>query len=363
MKDGVHRTTDNMSAVFYGPGMMKLEDRVLTLPGTHEVVIRVETCGVCGTDFHIASGEAPARAPVVLGHEYCGQVVEVGDMVRSVYVGDWVAIDPNMPCGQCAQCRLGQPHLCSSLEALGVTKDGGFAAYSVAPESQCHRIPEGLSPVEGAFAEPVACCVHGIALAGIQAGDDVVIFGAGPIGLILMQLALGAGAARVVVSEPVASRRDLAMKLGAACAVDPSDMTEEEIRAEIAVMVPHGARVVIETAGRADTVRASVSVAARGGAVLLFAVAPEKLEVPISPFEIYRKELRIQGSYVNPYTFSRGLSMLASGKVNVKPLVERDVALDELPEILSSGRSSGGAKLMVRPNLRRHHADLGSIAQ
>ena len=336
------------AAVFRRPGSVVIEERDVPSPKPGEVLVRVEACGVCGTDFHIFKGEAPARPPVVLGHEYCGEVVALGEGVAGLQLGDRVAVDPNIACGRCYHCRLGKVHLCGSMEALGVTLDGGFAGYSIAPVTQCHALPSHMSAVQGAFVEPVACCVHGIDLAGIKPGNTVVVLGGGTIGLILLQLARGSGAATLIVSEPVQKKRELALELGATLAVDPlSADLEEQVRA----VAPAGADVVIEAVGRPDTVEAAVRIAARGGCILLFGVAPEDAKVPVSPFAIYKKELRIQGSYVNPFTFSRAISLLASGAVKVEPLVERVMPLEDLPSVLASGPSAGGAKTLAGLNL------------
>lgn len=346
------------AAVFRRPGSVVIEDRDVPSPGPGEVLVRVEACGVCGTDFHIFKGEAPARPPVVLGHEYCGEVVALGEGVAGLQPGDRVAVDPNIACGRCYHCRLGKVHLCESMEALGVTMDGGFTEYSVVPATQCHVLPAGMPAVQGAFVEPVACCVHGIDLAGIRPGNTVVVLGGGTIGLILLQLAQRSGATTLIVSEPVQKKRELALELGATLAVDPlSADLEEQVRA----VAPAGADIIIEAVGRPETVEAAVRIAARGGCILLFGVVPEDAKVPVSPFAIYKKELRIQGSYVNPFTFSRAISLLASGAVKVEPLVEQVVPVGDLPSVLASGPSAGGAKTLVGLDVRNGQSEEGTL--
>lgn len=346
------------AAVFRRPGSVVIEDRDVPSPGPGEVLVRVEACGVCGTDFHIFKGEAPARPPVVLGHEYCGEVVALGEGVAGLQPGDRVAVDPNIACGRCYHCRLGKVHLCESMEALGVTMDGGFTEYSVVPATQCHVLPAGMPAVQGAFVEPVACCVHGIDLAGIRPGNTVVVLGGGTIGLILLQLAQRSGATTLIVSEPVQKKRELALELGATLAVDPlSADLEEQVRA----VAPAGADIVIEAVGRPETVEAAVRIAARGGCILLFGVVPEDAKGPVSPFAIYKKELRIQGSYVNPFTFSRAISLLASGAVKVEPLVEQVVPVGDLPSVLASGPSAGGAKTLVGLDVRNGQSEEGTL--
>lgn len=341
----IHRRLP-MAAVFKGPGIIDIEERKAQCPGSGQLLVKVTACGVCGTDVHIFKGEAPARSSVVLGHEYYGQVVEVGDSVECFRIGDLVAVDPNISCGFCYHCRIGKPHLCRSMEALGVTLDGGFATYSIVPANQCYSMPDGVAPGIGVFVEPVACCVHGVDMAGIRAGSSVVIFGAGPIGLILLQLARNSGATTRIVAEISRPRRELARSLGATHVFNPA---ARDVRNVIAEVVPDGADVVIDAAGTAETLTASLDVCTRGGSILLFAVAPEALKVPVSPFEIYRKELRVQGSYVNPNTFSRAIGILASGAVDVLPLVGLGVTLSELPAVLSQDLQDSRGKTVVWP--------------
>ena len=165
------------------------------LPGT--VVIKNMVCGICGTDVHIYHGEpgsADVTPPIVLGHEYSGEVIAVGEGVTGISCGDHVTIDPNIYCGSCVACRSGKKQMCDSMEAIGVTRDGGFAQYSRVPASQVYVLSPEISFEAGAMAEPVACCLHGIDLAGIRAGDRVCVVGGGAIGLIMVQLARLSGA-------------------------------------------------------------------------------------------------------------------------------------------------------------------------
>jgi threonine dehydrogenase-like Zn-dependent dehydrogenase len=195
------------AAVVERPEVVRIEEREVPQPGAEEVLIRVRACGVCGTDVHILHAGFRADYPVIPGHEFAGEVVSVGDRVTHVRPGEPVVIDPNITCGVCPYCRRGLVHLCENLIALGVNLPGGFEEFCVAPAKQVYRLPDGLSWEEAAFVEPLACCVHGIDRAGISAGDSVVVIGAGPIGLLMVQLARLEGAREVIVSEPMACSR------------------------------------------------------------------------------------------------------------------------------------------------------------
>ena len=190
---------------FLGNKTFAVTDLPTPHAGPGELVLRNQVCGVCGTDVHIYHGEpgsADVNPPVVLGHEYSGEVVEVGKGVTGFAVGDHVTVDPNIYCGHCAYCQNGKKQLCPSMEAIGVTRDGGFAQYSLIPASQAFKLEPTVPWEAAAMAEPLACCLHGIDLAGIQVGDKVCVVGGGAIGLLMVQLAKLSGASQIVLSEP-----------------------------------------------------------------------------------------------------------------------------------------------------------------
>ena len=199
---------------FLGNKTFAVTDLPTPHAGPGELVLRNQVCGVCGTDVHIYHGEpgsADVNPPVVLGHEYSGEVVEVGEGVTGFAVGDHVTVDPNIYCGHCAYCQNGKKQLCPSMEAVGVTRDGGFAQYSRIPASQAFKLEPTVPWEAAAMAEPLACCLHGIDLAGIQVGDKVCVVGGGAIGLLMVQLAKLSGASQIVLSEPNEKRRQVGL--------------------------------------------------------------------------------------------------------------------------------------------------------
>ncbi len=317
--------------VFRGKGKVGVEELPRPEVGPGQVLVRVKACGVCGTDRHIYHGEFPAVAPVVLGHEYAGEVVEVGAGVSDLAPGDRVAVDPNVVCGMCRPCRVGKVHLCENLTALGVNYDGGFAEYSLAPQEQLYRFPSSLNWDEAAMVEPVACCLHGIDLAEIQAGQTVLVIGGGAIGQIHAQLARLSGASQVVVSDPVPERRKLALELGADAVLDPTGRPVDEMLGAL----DGGADVVIEAVGSQATTEQSVQLAAPGGMVVWFGVTAPAARSSVSPYDIYRREITVRGTFVNPFTHSRALALLASGRLQVGPLITRRATLEELPGVLA----------------------------
>ena len=287
------------AVVVRGAGDVRLEERPRPQVAPGQVLIRVRACGVCGTDRHIRAGEFPAAEGVVLGHEFAGEVVEVGAGVSDLAPGQRVAVDPNIACGICRPCRAGKVHLC-----LGLT----------------------------AMAEPLACCLHGIDLAGILAGQTVLVIGGGAIGQIHAQLARLSGAGRVVLSDPIPRRRELARQLGVDALLDPSAQTVDQMQAAL----DGGADVVIEAVGSPATAEQSIALAAPGSTVVWFGVAAPKARSTISPYDIYRREITVRGSFVNPFTHQRALALLASGRLQVAPLITRRVGLADLPQVLAA---------------------------
>ncbi|MFP3895701.1 MAG: zinc-dependent alcohol dehydrogenase family protein [Anaerolineales bacterium] len=320
------------AAVFYGARDLRIEEREGPRAGEGEVVVEVLACGICGTDRHIYHGQFAAKPPVVPGHEYTGRIVEVGKGVSGLAVDDHVAIDPNIHCGACRFCRRGDIHLCENLSALGVDMDGGFAELAVAPSRQCYLLPDSVSPLEGALAEPLACCVHGIDLAEVGVGDRVAVIGGGLIGQMLAQLARLRGAGYLVLSDPIVARREMALSLGVDAVIDPtsSNALQETPLGE-------GADVVIEAVGSAQTAVQAIEWAAPGGTIVWFGVAPPGDTVDVEPNLVFRKELTIRGSLVNPHTHGRALALLASEQVDVAPLITRTIGLDALLQVLSQG--------------------------
>ncbi|MFW5976434.1 MAG: zinc-dependent alcohol dehydrogenase family protein [Bacillota bacterium] len=330
------------AAVFNKPG--KIEVKEISKPGlsSGEVLVKVKATGICGTDHHIFQGEAPADFPVVPGHEMSGVVEKKAENVTKVDPGDKVTVNPNIHCGHCYYCQRGEINLCENLQAVGVTQNGGFAEYVVIPETNIHKLEDEISFEEGAMIEPISCCLHGIDLADIKPGDKVVIIGGGAIGLILAQLARISGAAEVFISEPEKSRQLIAKELGFNKIYSP-----EAINKSLFDFSDPGADIVIEAVGLETTIRQSLKLVRSGGTVLLFGVSPENLDIPLSPFQVYKKELTIKGSNINPFVTERALDLLNSNKVIVDNLISSTYVLEQLPDIFSGKIKESGIKSII----------------
>jgi L-iditol 2-dehydrogenase len=335
------------AALFPAPNSLTMLERDTPSTAENQLLVKVAACGVCGTDLHIYRGLFPARFPLIAGHELAGVVEEAGPAVLHVRPGDHVAVDPNATCGNCRACQRGLGHLCSNLSAIGVTADGGFATHCLVMARQAHKIPKDMPFALAATAEPLACCLHGAERAQIKLGDVVVVIGAGFIGLLMVQLALLRGAATVIVSEPAAQKRETARRLGAHRLVDP----EREDLAQVVrdLTQEAGADAVIECVGGQATAQEAVGLAGPGARVVLFGVAPEADRVAVSPYDLYRREITITGSFVNPFTQAAALALLQSGRVKVAELITHRLPLDELARAFALIESREATKIVIEP--------------
>jgi threonine dehydrogenase-like Zn-dependent dehydrogenase len=255
-----------------------------------------------------------------------------------------VAVNPNLPCHRCTFCRAGTPHLCENAQAVGVTRPGGFAEFCVVPAVLLVRVPGELSLRFAAMMEPVSCCLHGIDLAAIRPGDEVILLGGGSIGLILLQLARAAGATFAAISEPKPEKRELALNLGADVAVEPREI------ADVARSRPGGGvQVVIECAGLTEVARQALELVRPGGTVLLFGVCPPGEEIGIEPYGIFHREITIRGCYTNPFTDTRSLSLLESGRILVEPLISHAFPIESVAEGIEAVREGATIKAQVVP--------------
>ncbi len=332
-------------------GPQKFEVRPLesSTLGKNDVLVQNKACGVCGTDVHIMLGEkgsAEVTPPVSLGHEYSGIVEAIGSDVKNIKVGDHVCIDPNIYCNECDACRMGKKQNCENLKAIGVTRNGGFAQYSIVPATQCFKIKDDIPFEWAAMAEPLGCVLHGIDLANIHPGQSVLIIGGGAIGLLMAQVAKLAGASSVVVSEPVAKRREIALQIGVDGVVDPLHESLEE--ALEALSGRKKADVVIECIGKPATIRQAFDVAGFSGQIVLFGVPAPEASVELPLFDVYKKELHITGSMINPDTHQRAVNLINAGRIQIEPLITHIFPLDKLEEAIRCQMGTDSLKVIVK---------------
>ena len=335
------------AAVYHGPGGLRVEEVPVRELKDNEVKIQVKYCGICGTDIHIFHGDGgccDVTPPLVPGHEFSGVVAEVGSKVKTVKVGDRVTGDPNDMCGECYFCKNGMQHFCKNNIGIGTTVDGGFAEYVIMREKQVYKVSDDLSFIEAAMTEPISCCLHGIDLCNIKAGDTVLVIGGGPIGMIMMQLAKNAGASKVIMSEPVEEKREQALKLGATKTIDPLHEDVEAVLAEYCENV----NVVIECVGNVHTQADAVRFAGKGATIMYFGLAAPEESFPIRPDDIFKKELHITSSYINPYSFERAIQILESGTVELESLITNVVPLDDIADVFTKPEYIRTGKVMIQ---------------
>lgn len=337
------------SAVFYGKHDMRVEESPMPKVEAEDVLIQVKACGICGTDVHIYEGDkgaAEVTPPTILGHEFSGVVAEVGSAVTNVKVGDRVCIDPNCYCGKCDFCRNGIAHYCTDMIGYGTTVNGGFAEYCSVNQRQVYKLGDHTTFEQGAMTEPVACCLHGMDMCNIHPGSSVVIIGGGMIGLLMLQLARLAGAARTALLEPVASKREVAKKLGADICIDP---IHEDVKAALAAAGMTWVNTVIECVGRTSTIEQAIDIVGNKGTVMMFGLTKPDDTISLKPFEVFQKEIELKASYINPYTQKRALELIDSGRLDVSSMVYAVESLDNLAEILAKPELRANGKYIISP--------------
>lgn len=337
------------AAVFYGKEEIRVESIPDFTPKAGEVMIRVKACGVCGTDMHIyegAEGAAKTTPPTILGHEFSGEVYAIGPDVTSVKAGDRVCIDPNDMCGECWYCRIGKGHFCENMVGIGTTTNGGFAEYCVVREKQIYKIPDNLSYEEAAFAEPLACCLHGLDMIQLCPGQTVLIIGGGTIGLIMLQLVKLSGTARIILAEPIAAKRKKAKTLGADIVIDPLKVNLHEIMEKHSIYTIDAS---IECVGNVKTMQYAIDHTGKGGTVMLFGLTAPGDRMEILPFELFKNELSVKASFINPYTQTRAIALLGQRKIDVKSLITDIVPLEDINDIFEKQAYRGRGKIIVRP--------------
>jgi L-gulonate 5-dehydrogenase len=290
-------------------------------PGPCEVLLRVQRAGICGSDIHILHGSNPfARYPRVIGHEFAGYVVEVGSDVDIVRPGDRVVVDPVIACGHCYPCRIGRPNVCSNLEVLGVHRDGGFRDHVVLPAANCVPIPDGVPIALATLAEPFAVAANVLSRTGIGAEDTVLIYGAGTVGLTVLQVARLHGA-RCIVSDVDTARLERARGYGAAVVLDPRSMpVPDAVRNENDGLGP---TVVIDGAGIPSLLEEACRVVSPAGRIGLLGFSP--VPCNISQQQVVAKELTLVGSRLNRRFIPQVVQWLADGKLQPADMITQTI--------------------------------------
>ncbi|HZD96932.1 MAG TPA: zinc-dependent alcohol dehydrogenase family protein [Micromonosporaceae bacterium] len=338
-----------MKAVYYDePRRWRLAELPDPEPGPHDVRLRVRAAGMCGTDVHLHEGEFGHVYPLVPGHEIVGEIDKVGDEVTDRQPGQLIALDNMIACGLCDMCRRARPAHCRSLRAMGVFEAGGFAEYLIAPAGKCHPVDD-LGADVAVLTEPTACAMHGLDILDPTPGSDVLIMGAGPTGLLLTQLLLHTGAARVTVAAPTPFKLALAAGYGAQPVPIERGATVETL-ATLHQIAPDGFDVVVDATGSTDILALCPPLTAVGGTVLVYGVTAEDAKWPISPYDVFRREITIKGSFSQAYSFDRALRVLRSGRLDTAGIVTHHFGLNEYEAALDAVRNDPSClKAVLRP--------------
>lgn len=339
------------AAVFYKKNNLRIENIEKPTPKPGEVLVKVMACGICGTDVHIFEGDGgcfPTPPGTVLGHEFAGVVEAVGENVKGIQIGDRVCVDPNQLCNTCDYCKSGIGHFCEEMTGIGTGVNGGFAEYCAVPQSQIYKFSDSTSFEAAAMTEPVACCVHGIDMCNISCGDTVAVIGGGMIGMIMLQLAKISGAGKLIMIEPVAAKREIAKKLGANLCIDPMN---ENVKAVLVANNIRRISCVIECVGKTATIEQAIDIAGKKSTVMMFGLTAPEDTIALRPNEIFKKEVVLKASFINPYTQKRALELIDNGKIDVTSIVYAHEGLEKLPEILSDPQLRAKGKFIIRPQI------------
>jgi 2-desacetyl-2-hydroxyethyl bacteriochlorophyllide A dehydrogenase len=332
------------AAVFEGNGVLNIKEvETPQIKKPDDLIVEVEMCSICGTDVHIMSVPPGyiASPGTILGHELVGRVAATGDGVKNLKVGDRVVTNPNDYCGVCAYCQRNLPNLCENIIPMGIGADGGFAEFVRVSEKVAHRIAPDLPPEIAAFAEPLACVVHASGRIPLNASDSVLVFGAGPIGLLFVQIMKTRGARPLIVSEPVALRREYAVKCGADHVVDPA---REELTGLVKKETRIGVDYAIDVVG--SQVWEGVKAVRKGGTVLLFGFNAKAKPV-VEQHQITNREVSVLGTWLANDSFPKAVKILESGALNLHPLITHTLPLDKTRDAIEILRRGEGVKIMI----------------
>lgn len=330
--------------IFKGEGRLEYEERPIPpIEQPSDVLVKIEACGICGTDLNILAVPPAHQATpnIIIGHEGVGLVEAVGPGVTTLCPGDRVVIAPRLTCGQCRYCRRGLDNQCTHYSTIGTTIDGAFAPYLRAPERALFKISPNVPRDDAVFFEPLSCVVGSVARAPIQAGDNVAIIGAGPMGLLFAQMYRTLGAGKIIVADVAAYRLSFAEEIGVDVVLNPAQVDLPRMVQDITEL---GADVVVDAVG--NQMGTAVKLARRGGQVVLFGLRPHD-NPPVNQYTITRYDLTIHGTFVGLNPFEQTIQLLESRRLQPSALITHRVPLSELAHGVKLMRSGQGMKVLV----------------
>lgn len=344
------------AVVYYGPGQIRVEDWPEPEARSDNLIAEVLCCAICGTDLKLATvGNPRCHPPRVIGHEMVGRIVHVGQGVQGFALGERITLATTVACGSCSVCNLGLGNMCPNAKPISYDFDGAFAErLAIPPEALAGgnviKVPDAVPDEEAALSEPLSCAINAQEIAGVEAGQTVVIVGGGPLGAVHAQLAKGLGARKVIIIQRSQPRLSLLGKLGGVLVIDGAG---EDVQAIVAKETDGlGADVVIVCGPSRSAHEQAIGLVRKGGTVSLFASLPKgDSEVVFDSRAIHYGELRVTGaSDSRPEHVSKAVQMMAEDRVDVRPLVTHRVGLEKIHEGLELMKKKQSLKVLVVPN-------------
>lgn len=340
------------AAVLYAPYDLRIEEIPKPEIGCGEVLVRIRAVGICGSDIHFyTTGRCSGfivKEPLILGHECSGEIVEIGDDVDNVKIGDKVAVEPGFPCGRCYYCRIGRYNLCPDIVFYGAPPiHGAFREYTPAKASFVYRIGGDISFEEAALIEPLAVGMQAVKRSGMMSGSTVAVFGCGPVGLLTLQVALASGASPIIAIDPIEYRVELAEKLGATYTVNPVETSVVEYVDKLTNGI--GVDVVFEVSGNPKAFNDALKIVRRGGVIVQVGMFEEN--VTFDPALIIDKEIDIRGVFRYANVYEQAIKLASSGRIKLKPLITHIFPLDRIKEAFDTIVEKRGnpVKVIVKP--------------
>ncbi len=336
----------------HGPHDLRLAEVPVPEKGPEQVLLKTTTVGICGSDIHYFEegrcGTFAPRRPFSLGHEFTAIVSAAGEKVVGLSVGDRVVVDPLHTCSKCRDCRSGRYNLCAYKSFIGSAAsvphhDGAHGQYVIADGRNCYPLPDSIDDLEGALLEPLSVALHAMLRAGQIAGRSVLVMGGGPIGQLILMAARTLGAGSTTICDPLSDARQFALAHGTDNEMDPAG---DQWRDAAAGIQSEGWDIILEASGAGPALANALHLARRGGTIVQVGTLPAEVALPANL--IMPKELTVTGSVYSANVFPVAIELMATGRVNVKPLISKTLSFDQLPEaMLLAGRKKDIMKVVV----------------
>ena len=333
-----------MKAVIF-PEARRYSIKDIAIPkiSNDEVLLKNSYAGLCGTDIHIFKGEYYSRYPLIPGHEFSGIIVDKGENVKNFEKGDHVVVQPNISCNKCFYCKKNEQNFCEVMKSYGVNINGGFAEYSKVLASNLYKI-DGLNLKEAAILEPLSCVIYGINSIKINPGDRALIFGAGPIGLLILQLLKVKGASSITVMDINKRRKDIVMAFGS----DEFLSNDENLDKNLRSKSKRSYDILIDATGKPSVCEKLIEYADNRARLLFYGVCPKDSKISIDPYQIFRKGISIYGAFSLNNTMPLAIGLIKDKKINVEDLISHELELNEFAVALSIAEKGDCLKILFK---------------